>query len=74
MNVIVTQQHGCIYLCDFRNDHDAISDILQRSPLKPIIDALDAKFVDDLSDESWNAKLRLIIQALETAGCTILWD
>ncbi len=74
MNVIATKQNGCIYLCEFRNDHDAIADILYRSPLNPVIDALSDKFIDDASDESWNAKMQLVLQALETAGCEILWD
>ncbi len=74
MNVIATKQNGCIYLCEFRNNHDAIADILHRSPLKPVIDALSDKFIDDASDESWNGKMQLVLQALETAGCEILWD
>jgi hypothetical protein len=74
MKIIATKQNGCIYLCEFRNDYDAIADILHRSPLNPVIDALSDKFINDTSDELWNAKMQLVLQALETAGCEILWE
>jgi hypothetical protein len=74
MNVVAIRQHGCIYLCDFRNDHDKIAETLSRSPMKYLIDALYDKFADDQTDDTWNTRLKLILDALEADGCTILWD
>jgi len=74
MNVIAAKQNGCIYLCEFRNDFEKINDILSKSSLKLTIDGLFERYNRDLMSETWNARMNLIIQALETAGCEILWD
>jgi hypothetical protein len=84
MNVVTYRQGGCIYLCEFRNDNDKISQILNDSSRNQELDAAwdrmcrddiyDVSFLDEDVDKLWNDRMVLVLEVLEENGCTILWD
>ena len=85
MKVIAYTQNGSIFFDEFRNDHERINLIIEKSDKKKDLDEMfhsmgPADPVDgvpldaDIFDDRWNEYMLAMICVLEEAGCEILWD
>jgi hypothetical protein len=85
MNVIANKWNGHTHLCEFRNDHPAIDKILDRSPLRDVMDALvkemslEAALAGESGDYNrYNAIhekfMEVVFAALVANGCNIIWE
>jgi hypothetical protein len=83
MKVIAYTQNGSIFFDGFRNDHEQINLIIEKSVEKETLDEMfhsmgpDANGVpldEDVIDDRWNEYMLATIRVLEAAGCEILWD
>jgi hypothetical protein len=82
MKVIAYTQNGSIFFDEFRNDHERINLIIEKSDKKKDLDEMfhsigpvDGVPLDaDIIDDRWNEYMLATICVLEEAGCEILWD
>jgi hypothetical protein len=83
MKVIAYTQNGSIFFDEFRNDHERINLIIEKSVEKENLDEMfysmgpDENGVPldaDIIDDRWNEYMLATIHVLEAAGCEILWD
>jgi hypothetical protein len=81
MKVIAYKEHDSIYFDDFRNDHDAINLVIERSGRKEEVDDLINSLTMDsfvLRGEEfnrrWNEYMMKTIEVLTESGCEIEWS